>query len=385
MRRRVVNRMYITERIISIAIYLLLSLFVIVGIAKSGRDYKKIKRWMIFYVISLCILSYFYIPAETSDLTRLRELVNTTYSNMSFDKYLQMLGETSTYTTHTYYYIVARIGVTELISVLSCFINYSIICYVLYDYGKRNNIRGSSIAKALLLYVSIGGYLEVVSGFRSMCAFSLLFLCIYREFFQGKRVSTNLLLYFISIGFHNAVVPLVFFRFVFLLFQKEEHLVRRIFNYVVVIVLAIIMVRFGSTIIEATTTKAQTYLDNEIFSYFWTYLSSAITVLMEIYFLFVNRKIINNKVQKSYTIFFILFAILDLVSISLDYSIFRRYSRVLVMLSLPLVMESFDANLASGNRYVIKKQNLIYYILLFSVLFIEVVRGDLCGLKFFIM
>ena len=211
--------MYIAERIISIAIFLTITFITAIKLSKTN-DYKVIKKTLVTFVIILSLLSFFYIPQLSSDLTRLRIMYENRYVGMNFEKYIEILKTTSIYTTHTYYYLISKIGIIELISVFSCIINYSIICYILYDYAKNRNINGFSIANAFLVYIFIGEYVEVVSGFRSMCSFTLFFFCIYREFFKNKTILSDIIFYLLAIGFHNAVVPLVFIRLIYLLFQK---------------------------------------------------------------------------------------------------------------------------------------------------------------------
>lgn len=375
--------MYIIERIISIAIFLLINFITAFVLMKSGDNYKHIKRVLIFYVFILCVISFFYVPSTTSDLTRLRIYIDNVYSNMTFRKYLEVLSSTPTFTTHTYYYIISKIGIKELLSVISCLINYSIMSYVLYDYAKTNKLNGKAMAKAILLYAFIGEYIEVVSGIRSMCAYSIYFLCIYREFFQKKEITSNLVLYLLSVGFHTSAVPLVFARFIFLLFQKENVIAKKIFNILVCIVLLYISIKYGNTIIEATTTKAENYLNNDIFSYFWTQLSTILMIVLILTTYFSNNKIIKESFHKNYINFFRIFVTFNIISIFLDYSIFRRYSRISIMLFLPIVMCIFNKDNLNNKKYFIKSKNIIYYIISIAILLIEASRGDLCGIRFF--
>ena len=214
--------MYIYERIISIAIYLIINFIIAICISKTNDNYRKIKKIFIIYVICVTVLSYFYIPAETADLTRLRVYVKNTYIGMQFKDYLEILKSTSTFTTHTFYYLVAKTGIKELLSVISCIINYAIMCHIIYDYSKNHNIKCHSVDNALKLYISIGEFLEVISGLRTMCAFSIFILCIYREFFKEKKIISNIFLYLLAIGFHNAIVPIVIIRFIFLLVVRRS-------------------------------------------------------------------------------------------------------------------------------------------------------------------
>ena len=374
--------MYIIERMISIAILLLITCIASIKLSKTN-DYKKIKKILVFYVIIISILSFCYIPALTSDLTRLRIMMSRVYTNMSFPRFLEIIKTTSTYTTHIYYYVVAKIGIQELVSAFSSLINYSVICYVLYDYSKKHNIRGSSVANALMLYIFIGEYLEVVSGFRSMCSFSIFFFCIYREFFNNKNILSNIIFYLIAIGFHNAVVPLVIIRFIYLLFQKEKNMFVKIFNYFLFISLLLFSLKYGTTIIESTTNKANNYLDHEVFYYFWSFLSSVLQIVLVIYVYLTNKDIIKEKIPKTYRNLFIIILLLDMVFIFIEYSIFRRYSRVVIMLFLPIIMECFNYERLESTKLLIKKKNIIYYLLLVLIMLIEVSRGDLCGIKFF--
>lgn len=372
--------MYIIERIISIAIFMAITLLTTYRLS-SAKNIKQTKGILIIYVVCLAVLSFFYVPAETADLTRLKEYINNTYQRMTFNEYLKMLLITPTYTTHTFYFVVAKIGVLELLSVIACIINYSIISYILLDYTKRKRITNFGIANAFFLYMVTGQFMEVISGLRSMCAFSLVFLCIYREFFQNKRIVSNILIYALAIGFHSAAVPLVIMRIGFLIIQKEDKIIKKIINKILFVAFFIILIICGRGVLEETIFKANIYLTKDIFSYFWTQLSSGLVNTLFIYVYFSNKKIFKEKIHKNYIMFFIVMLIIDSVFGFIEYSIFRRYNRFLVMLILPLIMEKF--NYDNRNIMSIRKQETLYYVMLFLIMMIEISRGDLCGVRYF--
>lgn len=374
--------MYIVQRIISIAIFAFFTLVSAYKISITKNDYRKIKIILIKYILFLCVISALYIPAQTADLTRLRIFVEQTYSNMSFGKYLETLRNTSTFTTHTFYYIIAKLGLIQVMSIVPCFINYSIFSYIIYDYSKNKKINSSSVAKVFIFYLFMGQIVEVISGMRSMCSFSILFFCLYREFFKSKGIMSNLLFYLLAIGFHNAVVPLVIIRFMYLLIQKENKILKRCANYLIFILLLVFSLKYGSTILEATNTKAQTYLGSNIYSYFWTFLSTILTIILIVYMYISNKEKIREKIPRNYRILFLIYITIDSLFCFKEYSIFRRYCRVVVMLFLPILLEIFDSNSENLKKGIILKQNTIYYALNFLIFLIEASRGDLCGLRF---
>ena len=376
--------MYILERIISIAIFLFFTFLTAYRVAIIKDDYSKIKKILLQYLLLLLILSFLYVPAETADLTRLRIYMENNYSGMSFKEYFYGLFTTPIFTTRTLYYVVTKIGVKELLSVIACFVNYSIILYIIYDYSKNNNIKPTSISNILLLYMFIGQFFEVISGLRNMSAMTVFFFCIYREFFKKKSIISNIPLYLISIGFHSAVVPLVLVRFVYLLFQKEKSFMKRVMNYFLFAALIFFTAKYGSIIIENTANKAQTYLSGNVFSYFWTYLSSILTVILLLYASVIYRKVIKSTIPNNYYYLFIIYLILDIVFCPIEYSIFRRYSRFAVMMFIPISLQSFNfESVNSSGKLIVKKQNIIYYLLMYSILMIEISRGDLCGIRYF--
>lgn len=374
--------MSIVQRIISIAIFAFFTLVSAYKISITKNDYRKIKIILIKYILFLCVISALYIPAQTADLTRLRIFVEQTYSNMSFGKYLETLRNTSTFTTHTFYYIIAKLGLIQVMSIVPCFINYSIFSYIIYDYSKSKKINSSSVAKVFIFYLFMGQIVEVISGMRSMCSFSILFFCLYREFFKSKGIMSNLLFYLLAIGFHNAVVPLVIIRFMYLLIQKENKILKRCANYLIFILLLVFSLKYGSTILEATNTKAQTYLGSNIYSYFWTFLSTILTIILIVYMYISNKEKIREKIPRNYRILFLIYITIDSLFCFKEYSIFRRYCRVVVMLFLPILLEIFDSNSENLKKGIILKQNTIYYALNFLIFLIEASRGDLCGLRF---
>lgn len=65
-------------------------------------------------------------------------------------------------------------------------------------------------------------YLQAISGIRTMLGFSIVFLCVYREYFEGKSVTWDLPFYIIAGLFHPAVLVLVGLRFIGLALEGKS-------------------------------------------------------------------------------------------------------------------------------------------------------------------
>ena len=379
----------ILERIFGEFLFISIA-FIFYFLVSKEKDYKKIKKFFIIYIIILTILSYNFKPFCEIDLTNLQYQINT-YYNYSWNQLFELMLHTSDFSRLFYFYVIHKLNDVNLLQTFVTTVVYSIIFYTIYDYCKRKEYLSICAARTLFLFMMLGQYIDLISGIRSTTAFALFYFCIYREFIQKKSILSNLLFYIIAIGFHNAVVPAIIIRMLFFVFQREKNTLKKLFNYLISILLIIGSVKYGGIILESTVKKANIYLTGNIYSSTAGYFISFFTFFILLYLLFLfyknhYRKKLLMPNEKKYFFFALAFVMIVLL-FCFEYSVFHRYTILLSMILIPIIITSFDDlsfNYEKIKRLIFTKANFIYYILLFITAFMSFSFGDMKLLQFFI-
>lgn len=373
--------MNLYERLTGEFIFLTL-LFIVLFLIRKSKSYKSIRSILIFYVIILSIMSFLYNPVTSVDLVRLQNVLQNTYSKMNITKLIASIknANITNYSTAIYFFIIAKIGIYDLLQTGASLIFYSIVFYIVYDYSKENNISYKSIAGCIAFFMLNGQFVELISGIRTLIGFSIFALCIYREFFKKKNILSNIILYLIAIGFHNAIIPLFIIRIFYLLIQKENKKLKKALNLFVFIIILFVFYRFGAPYLESAINRGNLYLNNDIYVQKWEYIVSFIRVALLTFILFTcNTKKLNIEL-KNYRLFLIVLLIFD-CAFFYEYTIFHRYSIFISIVIIPFVL-LFQKNNESSGRYNISVNKLIYYILLFMIVALCFTRGNMTELAF---
>ncbi len=379
--------MFIIQRLFGVSIFVL-SLLVICYLIHKSNDYRRIKYIFIIYILFLSFISYCFKPVTAVDLTRLQEQLVSTFSTMSFNDLLLKLksGSITNYTTFFYFFVVAKIGNLNLLQTFASFIFYSIIFYIVYDYSKNNKISSSVVSKVIFYIMINGQFVELISGIRTLLGFSILLIAFYREFYKDKSILSNIILYVIAVGFHNAILPIFLIRLIYLGIQKEKNIVVRLFNLFLLFALAYIIYKYGFIIIESSINRANLYLNKSIYIQKWEYLASFFRVALMYFILFVSHKI---KSKSSKTDKYLNLGIYYLIFTTIfygEYTFFHRYSIFISLFMIPIVIDFInktDVKSANKDGRIVTLYKLIYIVLLLIIVGLVFTRGNMTELTFF--
>lgn len=375
------------ERICGEFIFILAA-FVVYFLIYNSKNYKKTKIILLIYVIILSILSYLFRPFCVIDLTNLQGYLKPYYSYLTWNQMIENMMNTPDFARYFYFYIIAKIGDPNLLQTFVTTIVYSIIFYTIYDYSKLKNYDTKVVAKTVFLFMMFGQYIDLISGIRSTTAFALFYFCVYREFFQKKSILINIPLYLLSFGFHIAVVPAIGIRLLFLIFQKEKIFIKKILNFVIFSLIVIVGFKYGGYILEATSNKANIYLNTSVYTTLNGYIISLMNLVVLIYLFFINNKFLvetKKKVNSNYLKLIVLYFLIVFV-FCFEYSIFHRYIILLSMLMLPLISNSFSYIVSKEEKctkFVFSKTGFTYIVLLFFMSLVSFTLGDMKLLQFF--
>lgn len=373
--------MYLKERIISVFTYMFILLFFCFIISNKTTNKNKIKHFLLMYNIILAILAFFYIPQPSADLYRL--FINMhNYSSYSLSEITNIATNSSVPVAIYYLYFISKIGIDGLLPAITSFVFHGCIFSIFYRAYVKFNISNKNLALGLLFFMEMGKFLEVISGIRALMSFSIICYCIYREIVDNDSMIKHIPLYIISIFLHQAALTLSILRIAFLLFQKETRVVDKIRNYIIILIMIITSLYFSNSFLNSMIEKANYYLGTKVYSYFWEYLISWLTILFSTYMLLKFKKIIRKNKLIFYYSKFIYFLLIIIVIFNFEYSIFSRFTTSFSILFTPIFM--YVINDIERDKYKYKMFNFVLITYIFIIFIIAGVRGNLSAFKFFI-
>ena len=377
--------MFLTERIIGIFVFAA-TLILISILISSCNSIQKTKKILIIYLLLLFLMGYFYCPYKTADLFYIENLINTNLKNKNLAEILTFFQNAGYRIFYIYYWIFGKIGNVRLLPATTAALFYGNCFYILYKSSIRFNLSSKSMSRTLLFFMAGGQFLEVISGIKSLLAFSIVALCCYKEFVDNKSFISQLPLYLLASLLHDAALIAVGFRLFYLLFQKEKKIIVRIRNYLLFGIFIFLAFKYGKEIILGATNKGQGYINGTVYSNSWEYIIAVISDLFMIYSIFLINKItkididLKNNIRK--LLHFITWLLLFDCVFVFEYSIFHRYRTFIMLLIIPLVGILFEKcknkEYAFLNKYYAVFQ--LYFVLSMGL---SLIRGNLSSLKFF--
>ena len=276
-------------------------------------------------------------------------------------------------------YLCGKTGISGLLPMLSAFIFYSNLFYVLKDLHRTHRVSPRSLSLGLLFIMSSDIFLEVISGLRCFTAISILARCFYDEIFNGKAVIKNMLWCILASLTHSFALALYIIRICLLVFTKKN----RLLNICTIILMLCVVSIWGGIYLDAMMGKASDYIYGENYSYTWWYLLNVFG-LMIIIATFAHMGIIACKnllvtraAVKQIQLLIICMVVIAVV-FSYEYSIFHRIIVFVSMLAVPIITMKYEMEEKDNYRIFVKLASLV-------LLIVSCVRGNLCGYKFFLL
>lgn len=370
--------MYLFERMLGVVTYMGIMLVFIYLIYNSNSK-KKLKKYLIIYWFLLAIMAFFYIPSKSADLTRLIETMHK-YAQMNFESLFKLMNKTNLPSECLYFWCIGIIGIDGLLPSITSLIFFGNVFSITYKVACKYDIDNKNIAIALLFFMELGKFLEVISGIRALMAFSIIAWCAYTEMVEGKNFLKNIILYIFASLMHHAAMILTLIRLMFLLIQKEKKITRKNINIIIFILLSFLIFKLAYNNIEAAIGKANLYIENAMYSYIWEYMICWIYVTFSTYTLIRYRKYVINNVEMENLRRFNLFINFIVIILNWEYSIFNRFSTFSGILFIPI----FSFILQKMSKEQSKNKNFTYIFLLVTIFVFILVgtRGNLSGYKF---
>ena len=375
--------MFIYKRIISLSIFLIFLLIngFLLFKAKNNNERKKI---LFLYSIVLAVLGFLYTPYVTADLYRIFEQLQLYYEPLNFTQFLNWAKTNPIFFGMLYYYFFAKIKVYSLLPAITAFIFYNLIFSIFNKSTRKFDIKSFDIIVIFIFIMAGGQYVDVISGIRCMLSMSIVAYCIYNEFFENKKIFSNIFLYIIASMIHPASLILVLLRFIYYIFQGKGNRISKFVKFILSTIFCICFILLlKNNLIEAFK-KADGYATVNVYSYMWEYIIAIITMMYMFFvlrcFKRIDRVSFNNNLK--FINFFKVIYIITLLCFPV-YSIFHRYRSFLSMIFIPILCMTYRKLEKADNERYLKNFNTLSCVILIIQLLIVFVRGNLCGFNIF--
>lgn len=369
----------IIERLFGVGTYVLLLGYYFNKI-QNATNTKWIDKYLNHYLIILCVLAFFYIPGQSADLSRWREMAEP-WENVGFGWFWEHRVLTSTVPVgYLLVYLCQITGINGILPMVCALGFFGNVFHMIKCEAKRENVNADSVALTLLLVMASGVFLEVISGVRCMLAFSIVVRCAYDEMRGGKKFLLHIPFYVLAVLLHTAAIPLVGIRLVCMLFEKKRSPILIFINASFVLVSILIALRIGSDYIDAAFEKAGVYTSHNVYSYTWEYIIAAIGILLILSIVYKLKRCYPNEwlETKSSGRYLILILAYTLIFFN-TYSIFQRFFSASLISTIPIAMTLFSCENQNG-RWKMRRRAVLT---LLVILLLACTRGNLCGYKFF--
>ena len=371
--------MYLYERIIGIGTYLVALIITCLLIKKSNN--KSLSKILFAYTVMLTIIAFFFYPPTGADLYRLN-IIMKEYTLNEVPEIIMYAKKSFSPLSVLYMYAIGKTNINGLLPAITTFIFYSNIFYILKKSTYISKTTPKNLSILLVFIMSTSTFFEVISGIRTMLAFSIIARCFFEEIVENKNIIKNIILYIIAALLHPIAIAVIIIRILFLIIQTDNKK-KKVINIALTVLIIAISLIFAQKYITGMMDQAVLYLSTREFSYSWEYIIGGLTLLYIIEIQYIYKKYIRNKKQKNgfdnvYRFSIILNVII--LALSFEYNIFHRLVILNSIIIIPIYIKVI--------KYLISDRKKINYYKFFTILnmiilIIECSRGNLSSLKFF--
>lgn len=382
--------MYLIPRLIGVSSYIV-TLLLFAYLISHASSKNAIKLTWIYYFV-LLLMAAFFVPDQSADLSRYINNMHF-YVSSSNETFERALLKTSTPGGILLLYVIGQFNNDRLLPLFAAGLDFFFIFSILRIEIKKFNSYGNQLSIALLVLMSSGFFMWVISGIRNMMAYSIIIYCIYKEFFLEKKLIYNLPLYIIACSIHSMGQVVFLYRIIFSMFESNNKK-HRILNLMIAVSILLIICYHGTRFIDDLFDRGERYYisgrDGTGYFYIWNLIISLFNLIIALFFIF-EYYIIDKKIRKinlhsrfsedKYLLFSIPIIIIAPILMFIQYSFFTRTCAFINLLNYILAIIVINKSRLSNSEIGIVNKVIILSIVL---LLISCARGDICSLKFFI-
>ena len=364
---------FFAGRLSSLFLYCLLTLFLYLGIRYGKKE--DTKYFFAIFSGILAVFAYFFVPTKYLDLYNLWERAER-FADMSAWQTIKYHFEAEGANLgFLYIALVSKVNkhLVPAIAALIVLRNFFTAFYELHEVNQNYSRDFASLA--VFFYLSTGQYASTISGIRSGVAFSVLFICFFREIYQNKPIWKNIIWYVVASLFHSVGIVVVAVRLIVEIFLSKGKNKIVLFLFGGVVLAFLVVSGFGATVYE----KALFYLEEEQSPYLgWSVLSRTLSNMVIFFVLIMTIRRASNPLDRKYAVLLSSFLACAIICYT-SHTIYVRFSAFAAC---------FASLYISRVNYMISAEKSVkikYVVLILSVIILglECVRGDLNTMAFF--
>lgn len=163
---------------------------------------------------------YGYIADQGNDIYRHIQNLKY-YVGVPFHKAFNVAPLKTVYVWDIWQWIIAHLNNNNLMQSSGAFIGYSLVAYMIFDYGKRKNSTMKNIKLTFLIAFLTVSPLSLAIGIRSGNALIFCAFAIYLYFVQNKKYVITMLLIALSIFLHHSMIVVFALWLAYTVFKKK--------------------------------------------------------------------------------------------------------------------------------------------------------------------
>lgn len=198
---------------------LLLSIWIVFFITLALVSKKDSRKIMVAFVFIIALISFFIKPTYKMDLYRHYETLDL-FRQGGWTSVINHRYFTSLPIFSIYFYIVSRLSNNGFLPMITIFIEYILVFFMILKCSKKFDTTKTSILYASIFFISTFNYFGAVSGIRNMLAFSIFAYFLYIDLVENKKKLICFSIYIILCMFHTSVIILLVFRIVLFVRNK---------------------------------------------------------------------------------------------------------------------------------------------------------------------
>ena len=143
------------------------------------------------------------------------------------------------------------------------------------------------ITIAILVFMSRGWFLQIISNIQTIMAESIAAWCVYLEFYKHKKITRLLIPYLLSASLHSVEQIILIYRIGFLAIQRSKSVAQKVRRIVMLVIAAGGIYYVGRGYLTALIDKGNNYLsyaaEGTGYNYIWERVLSIYMIVIIVY------------------------------------------------------------------------------------------------------
>jgi len=341
----------------SLVLFYILSLFLTAVCNKHNLR-------MVYFVITIwvSVLSFFYEPSESADLTRHIETIKF-YGDIGLDWVIENRLNLNPL-THLLFYAFSFIKEPRFFSCFCTFVTYGFSLLLLYRASRFYSLSKSTIVILTMFLLFNWNYLLVAGSCRVFMLYAIVAYFFYMEFVEDRYHKLAILVYLASVLFHYGILLVLIPRLILYLYKPAN---KKVYLWAFFIVAYFVyngVSNYEAILFESILDKSESYKNYNVFG-IWQFLNSLICVLVCCFCAIKGRSLLV-EIKRFYILFWIIVVIIFLYLS--NFQVIYRESNLIATLSVVLFSHILKSHNDQTMKTIIGLQSIVS--LIYSLVYV---------------